>query len=142
MLSVFTETLEFITSFIFIYFKQLWLVSKPVSAAYYSISVLLSVQMSAVGITENVKGDNKKFEVWYNGREEVYIIQVCFYYSNDTIFPSLLSLISLKLLFYQGSKHRWHWNPLWIIILFNRKCLDLRNIKTYRHQSMQICSKS
>lgn len=34
------------------------------------------VQMSAVGITENVKGDNKKFEVWYNGREEVYIIQV------------------------------------------------------------------
>ena len=35
------------------------------------------VQMSAVGITENVKGDMKKFEVWYNGREEVYIIQVC-----------------------------------------------------------------
>lgn len=33
--------------------------------------------MSAVGITENVKGDSKKFEVWYNGREEVYIIQVC-----------------------------------------------------------------
>lgn len=36
----------------------------------------VSVQMSAVGITENVKGDSKKFEVWYNGREEVYIIQV------------------------------------------------------------------
>lgn len=34
------------------------------------------VQMSAVGITENVKGDSKKFEVWFNGREEVYIIQV------------------------------------------------------------------
>lgn len=34
------------------------------------------VQMSSVGITENVKGDSKKFEVWYNGREEVYIIQV------------------------------------------------------------------
>lgn len=32
--------------------------------------------MSAVGITENIKGDSKKFEVWYNGREEVYIIQV------------------------------------------------------------------
>ncbi|KAK3562438.1 hypothetical protein QTP86_034081, partial [Hemibagrus guttatus] len=32
-------------------------------------------QMSAVGITENVKGDAKKFEIWYNGREEVYIIQ-------------------------------------------------------------------
>ncbi|XP_034036244.1 guanine nucleotide exchange factor DBS isoform X9 [Thalassophryne amazonica] len=34
-----------------------------------------SLKMSAVGITENVKGDSKKFEVWYNGREEVYIVQ-------------------------------------------------------------------
>uniref|UniRef100_A0A8C6NUD1 Guanine nucleotide exchange factor DBS-like n=1 Tax=Nothobranchius furzeri TaxID=105023 RepID=A0A8C6NUD1_NOTFU len=34
-----------------------------------------SLKMSSVGITENVKGDSKKFEVWYNGREEVYIIQ-------------------------------------------------------------------
>ncbi|XP_058846199.1 guanine nucleotide exchange factor DBS-like isoform X5 [Acipenser ruthenus] len=34
-----------------------------------------ALKMSAVGITENVKGDSKKFEVWYNGREEVYIIQ-------------------------------------------------------------------
>lgn len=32
--------------------------------------------MTAVGITENVKGDAKKFEIWYNAREEVYIIQV------------------------------------------------------------------
>ena len=33
--------------------------------------------MSAVGITENAKGDNKKFEIWCNSREEVYIVQVC-----------------------------------------------------------------
>ena len=33
--------------------------------------------MSAVGITENAKGDNKKFEIWFNSREEVYIVQVC-----------------------------------------------------------------
>lgn len=32
--------------------------------------------MSAVGITENVKGDMKKFEIWYSGREVVYIVQV------------------------------------------------------------------
>ncbi|ETE73402.1 Guanine nucleotide exchange factor DBS [Ophiophagus hannah] len=32
-------------------------------------------RMTAVGITENVKGDIKKFEIWYNAREEVYIIQ-------------------------------------------------------------------
>lgn len=33
--------------------------------------------MSAVGITENVKGDVKKFEIWYSSREVVYIVQVC-----------------------------------------------------------------
>nr|DBA20934.1 TPA: hypothetical protein GDO54_017665 [Pyxicephalus adspersus] len=33
------------------------------------------LKMNAVGITENVKGDNRKFEIWYSGREEVYIVQ-------------------------------------------------------------------
>ncbi|XP_019904223.1 proto-oncogene DBL isoform X4 [Esox lucius] len=33
------------------------------------------LRMSAVGITENVKGDVKKFELWYSGREEVYVVQ-------------------------------------------------------------------
>uniref|UniRef100_A0AAZ3QHV6 MCF.2 cell line derived transforming sequence a n=1 Tax=Oncorhynchus tshawytscha TaxID=74940 RepID=A0AAZ3QHV6_ONCTS len=33
------------------------------------------LKMSAVGITENVKGDVKKFEIWYSGREEVYLVQ-------------------------------------------------------------------
>ncbi|KAF4091314.1 hypothetical protein AMELA_G00035580 [Ameiurus melas] len=33
------------------------------------------LKMSAVGITENVKGDVKKFEIWYSGREEVYMVQ-------------------------------------------------------------------
>ncbi|XP_068175222.1 guanine nucleotide exchange factor DBS isoform X2 [Antennarius striatus] len=40
-----------------------------------SYSFKHSLKMSSVGITENVKGDSKKFEVWFNGREEVYIIQ-------------------------------------------------------------------
>uniref|UniRef100_A0A8C5GC70 MCF.2 cell line derived transforming sequence a n=1 Tax=Gouania willdenowi TaxID=441366 RepID=A0A8C5GC70_GOUWI len=34
------------------------------------------LKMTAVGITENVKGDGKKFEIWYSGREEVYVVQV------------------------------------------------------------------
>lgn len=42
--------------------------------------------MSAVGITENVKGDVKKFEIWYSSREVVYIVQVC-----DALF-SILSV--------------------------------------------------
>lgn len=32
--------------------------------------------MDEVGITEYVKGDNRKFEIWYAGKEEVYIVQV------------------------------------------------------------------
>nr|XP_033802216.1 proto-oncogene DBL isoform X2 [Geotrypetes seraphini] len=39
----------------------------------YSFKHLL--KMNAVGITENVKGDNRKFEIWYSGREEVYVVQ-------------------------------------------------------------------
>ncbi|KAJ8795223.1 hypothetical protein J1605_002847 [Eschrichtius robustus] len=31
--------------------------------------------MDEVGITEYVKGDNRKFEIWYAGKEEVYIVQ-------------------------------------------------------------------
>ncbi|XP_064185248.1 proto-oncogene DBL isoform X1 [Anguilla rostrata] len=44
-----------------------------VETAYYSFKHLC--KMSAVGITENVKGDVKKFEIWYSGREEVYVVQ-------------------------------------------------------------------
>ncbi|XP_058404498.1 guanine nucleotide exchange factor DBS isoform X3 [Diceros bicornis minor] len=40
-----------------------------------SYSYKQSLNMAAVGITENVKGDARKFEIWYNAREEVYIIQ-------------------------------------------------------------------
>uniref|UniRef100_A0A671VM79 MCF.2 cell line derived transforming sequence b n=1 Tax=Sparus aurata TaxID=8175 RepID=A0A671VM79_SPAAU len=40
---------------------------------FYSFKSCL--RMSAVGITENVKGDIKKFEIWYSGREVVYIVQ-------------------------------------------------------------------
>ncbi|KAM4558493.1 guanine nucleotide exchange factor DBS isoform 4-T4 [Odontesthes bonariensis] len=40
-----------------------------------SYSFKQSLSMQAVGITENAKGDNKKFEIWCNSREEVYIVQ-------------------------------------------------------------------
>ncbi|XP_038576800.1 guanine nucleotide exchange factor DBS isoform X2 [Micropterus salmoides] len=40
-----------------------------------SYSFKQSMNMSVVGITENAKGDNKKFEIWCNSREEVYIVQ-------------------------------------------------------------------
>ncbi|XP_068187132.1 proto-oncogene DBL [Antennarius striatus] len=40
---------------------------------FYSFKSCL--RMSAVGITENVKGDVRKFEIWYSSREVVYIVQ-------------------------------------------------------------------
>ncbi|XP_075056133.1 guanine nucleotide exchange factor DBS isoform X3 [Mixophyes fleayi] len=40
-----------------------------------SYSYKHSLNMTAVGITEYIKGDIKKFEIWYNAREEVYIVQ-------------------------------------------------------------------
>lgn len=40
-----------------------------------SYSFKHSLSMSAVGITENAKGDNKKFEIWCNSRDEVFIVQ-------------------------------------------------------------------
>ncbi|KAG7516602.1 proto-oncoprotein DBL-like [Solea senegalensis] len=40
---------------------------------FYSFKSCL--RMSSVGITETVKGDVKKFEIWYSGREVVYIVQ-------------------------------------------------------------------
>ncbi|XP_068165585.1 guanine nucleotide exchange factor DBS isoform X3 [Antennarius striatus] len=40
-----------------------------------SYSFKHSLSMNAVGITENAKGDNKKFEIWCNSRDEVFIVQ-------------------------------------------------------------------
>ncbi|XP_056287598.1 guanine nucleotide exchange factor DBS isoform X4 [Pseudoliparis swirei] len=40
-----------------------------------SYSFKHSLSMTAVGITESAKGDNKKFEVWCNSRDEVFIAQ-------------------------------------------------------------------
>ncbi|KAK2823059.1 hypothetical protein Q7C36_019659 [Tachysurus vachellii] len=45
----------------------------PDRTASYSFKHCL--RMTAVGITENIKGDVKKFEIWYSGREEVYVVQ-------------------------------------------------------------------
>lgn len=63
-----------VLAFTLIYsFKFSWF--DQVGDIYISLLPLLE-QMSAVGITENAKGDNKKFEIWCNSREEVYIVQV------------------------------------------------------------------
>ncbi|XP_045394819.1 proto-oncogene DBL isoform X7 [Lemur catta] len=42
---------------------------------YPSYSFKHCLKMDEVGVTEYVKGDNRKFEIWYGGKEEVYIVQ-------------------------------------------------------------------
>lgn len=55
----------------------------------------VSMQLSAVGVTENVKGDVRKFEIWYSGREVVYIVQVF-----DQVFIVFLVFFPLSSLAY------------------------------------------
>lgn len=49
--------------------------SREGSDRYPSYSFKHCLKMEEVGITEYVKGDNRKFEIWYGGKEEIYIIQ-------------------------------------------------------------------
>nr|XP_051687552.1 proto-oncogene DBL isoform X6 [Oryctolagus cuniculus] len=45
------------------------------SDRYPSYSFKHCLKMDEVGITEYVKGDNRKFEIWYGEKEEIYIVQ-------------------------------------------------------------------
>ncbi|GAB1302817.1 Mcf.2-transforming sequence [Apodemus speciosus] len=42
---------------------------------YPSYSFKNCLKMEEAGITEHVKGDNRKFEIWYGEKEEIYIVQ-------------------------------------------------------------------
>ncbi|KAK3596722.1 hypothetical protein CHS0354_025019 [Potamilus streckersoni] len=62
---------------VFLYEKAILLCKKKEDSTsekdVYSYKNML--RLSKVGLTENIKGDKKKFELWLKGREEVYIIQ-------------------------------------------------------------------
>uniref|UniRef100_A0A673V3J5 MCF.2 cell line derived transforming sequence n=1 Tax=Suricata suricatta TaxID=37032 RepID=A0A673V3J5_SURSU len=49
--------------------------SREGSDKYPSYSFKHCLKMDDVGISEYVKGDNRKFEIWYADKEEVYIVQ-------------------------------------------------------------------
>uniref|UniRef100_A0A8C5NMK5 MCF.2 cell line derived transforming sequence-like 2 n=1 Tax=Junco hyemalis TaxID=40217 RepID=A0A8C5NMK5_JUNHY len=71
-----------------------------------SYSFKNSLKMSTVGITENVKGDNKKFEIWYNGREEVYIIQASSVELKNTWISEIRKVLTGQLEACRGRAHR------------------------------------
>lgn len=62
---------------IFLYQKAI-LFCKPASKTAHNKATYHfkhCLEMSQIGLTESVKGDTKKFEVWLKGRQEVYTIQ-------------------------------------------------------------------
>uniref|UniRef100_A0A4W5KR90 MCF.2 cell line derived transforming sequence like n=1 Tax=Hucho hucho TaxID=62062 RepID=A0A4W5KR90_9TELE len=67
-----------------------------------SYSFKQSLNMSAVGITENAKGDNKKFEVWCNSREEVYIVQAPTSEVKTTWVKEIRKVLTMQLEAYRG----------------------------------------
>uniref|UniRef100_A0A8C5GCJ8 Guanine nucleotide exchange factor DBS-like n=1 Tax=Gouania willdenowi TaxID=441366 RepID=A0A8C5GCJ8_GOUWI len=68
-----------------------------------SYSFKQSLSMSAVGITENAKGDNKKFEVWCNSREEVYIVQAPTAEVKTTWVNEIRKVLTTQLQAYRGT---------------------------------------
>ncbi|XP_071210777.1 guanine nucleotide exchange factor DBS-like isoform X5 [Salvelinus alpinus] len=71
-----------------------------------SYSFKQSLSMSAVGITENAKGDNKKFEVWCNSREEVYIVQAPTNEVKTTWVNEIRKVLTTQLEAYRASQQR------------------------------------
>uniref|UniRef100_A0A6Q2XSM3 MCF.2 cell line derived transforming sequence like n=1 Tax=Esox lucius TaxID=8010 RepID=A0A6Q2XSM3_ESOLU len=71
-----------------------------------SYSFKQSLSMSAVGITENAKGDNKKFEVWCNSREEVYIVQAPTTEVKTTWVNEIRKVLTTQLEAYRASQQK------------------------------------
>ncbi|KAK0133068.1 Guanine nucleotide exchange factor DBS [Merluccius polli] len=71
-----------------------------------SYSFKQSLSMSAVGITENAKGDNKKFEIWCNSREEVYIVQAPSADVKTTWVNEIRKVLTTQLEAYRASQQR------------------------------------
>ncbi|XP_035306025.1 proto-oncogene DBL isoform X2 [Cricetulus griseus] len=65
---------------IFLYEKAVMFCKRRVESGegadrYPSYSFKHCLKMEDAGITEHVKGDNRKFEIWYGEKEEIYIVQ-------------------------------------------------------------------
>jgi len=62
---------------IFLYQKSILFCKSKETQQYEKATYIYknSVDTSNIGLTENCKGDKKKFEIWMRGRSEVYVIQ-------------------------------------------------------------------
>lgn len=62
--------------------------------------------MSKIGLTETVKGDPRKFEVWLEGRQEIYIIQAVTVEQRDIWVKEIKKVLFEQLKELKGEKLR------------------------------------
>ncbi|XP_065216565.1 guanine nucleotide exchange factor DBS-like isoform X2 [Planococcus citri] len=62
------------------------------------------LKMSKIGLTEMVKGDSKKFEVWLEGRQEIYTIQASTVEQKDTWVREIKKVLFEQLTELKGEK--------------------------------------
>jgi hypothetical protein len=63
-------------------------------------------QMSQIGLTESVKGDARKFEVWLQGRQEVHTIQALTVQQKDAWVCEIKRVLLEQLTELKGEKIR------------------------------------
>lgn len=62
--------------------------------------------MSKIGLTETVKGDPRKFEIWLEGRQEIYIIQAVTVEQKDIWVREIKKVLFEQLTELKGEKLR------------------------------------
>jgi len=62
--------------------------------------------MSQVGLTESVKGDGKKFEIWLQGRQEVHTVQATTIQQKDTWVQQIKQVLLEQLAELRGANMR------------------------------------
>lgn len=77
--------------------------------------------MSKIGLTETVKGDPKKFEVWLEGRQEIYIIQAATLELKDTWVREIKKVLFEQLTELKGEKLRQYADK-WLVFLIEYFC--------------------
>uniref|UniRef100_A0A8C3AB14 MCF.2 cell line derived transforming sequence like n=1 Tax=Cyclopterus lumpus TaxID=8103 RepID=A0A8C3AB14_CYCLU len=90
-----------------------------------SYSFKQSLSMSAVGITENAKGDHKKFEIWCNSREEVYIVQAPTAEVKNTWLNEIRKVLTTQLEACRGTDTLISMSFLWFSLSLFHTCRSL-----------------
>ncbi|XP_076026234.1 guanine nucleotide exchange factor DBS isoform X2 [Genypterus blacodes] len=105
-----------------------------------SYSFKQSLSMSAVGITENAKGDDKKFEVWCNSRDEVYIVQAPTADVKTTWVNEIRKVLTTQLEACRGTVSIFHnkQNPCYCLCINCERCVLVASQQRAPEQAFQF----